>query len=478
MKNSKSQFTLGLAAACAAITFSLAVCAQAQTVNFLTKFQGVQGSATGVIQAMDGNFYGVAFGGAHDKGEVFRMTPTGALSTVYSFCSQLKCADGEDPAAVPVLGGDGSLYGVAPAGGNNFAGQGAGTFWKVTLDGQFTNLYTFCPKTGCADGVFPNGIIQASDGNFYGTTSVGGNGVGTIFRISSTGQFKLLYTFCSLAKCTDGASPGFPPIQGSDGNFYGVASNGGANKGGVIYELTPSGTYSVLYNFCGGGVRFCQNGQKPTNIVQDAKGNFFGTTESGGLYYTGAGTVFEFTSAHQYSVLHRFDTTDGGFPYAQLTLASDGNLYGTTISGGGGSGTIFEITPAGEFTSLYSFSPPQGYPPSTGPLFQAIDGDFYGATAYGPPPCCYGTIYKLSNGLSPQVKPAPAAGKAGQSVIVLGNGLTGSTSVTFNGIAAEFTVESDTYIRATVPAGATTGTVSVVTPSGTLNSNPQFVVTK
>ncbi|HYM79527.1 MAG TPA: choice-of-anchor tandem repeat GloVer-containing protein [Candidatus Dormibacteraeota bacterium] len=478
MTNSKSLPTLGFALACAALTFCLAVRAQAQTVTFLAKFQGVQASATGVIQATDGNFYGVAGGGAHDRGQVFRMTPSGELTTLYSFCSQIKCTDGEYPQSVPTLGSDGNLYGVTSAGGNNFAGQGAGIIWKMTLDGQFTILYTFCPSSGCADGVVPSGIIQASDGNFYGTTSVGGKGVGTIFQISPTGQFKLLYTFCSLAKCTDGANPGFPPLQGSDGNFYGVTSSGGTGKGGVIYELTPSGTYSVIYNFCNGGFKLCQNGASPTTIAQDANGNFFGTTEYGGLFYAGAGTVFEFSSTHQYSVLHKFDTTDGALPYARLTLASDGNLYGTTLDGGAGNGTIFEITPAGEFTSLYSFTSPLGYDPAAGPLFQGSDGDFYGATQYGPAPCCYGTIFKLSNGLSPLVKTVPVAAKAGKQVIILGNGLTGSTNVTFNGIAAEYTVVSDTYIKATVPAGATTGPVSVVTPSGTLNSNPPFVVTR
>ena len=479
MKGSKSLLALSFAVACAAIIFSLAVRAQAQNVSFIARLTSSQRAATGVIQATDGNFYGTASGGAYDKGQVFRMTPSGEISTLYSFCSQPKCTDGEW-GTTPILGSDGNLYGVSDAGGNNFAGQGAGTFWKVTLDGKFTTLYTFCPSFGCADGVSPNGIMQASDGNFYGTTPGWGKFyAGTIFQISPTGQFNLLYTFCSLANCADGGYPGFPPIQGSDGNFYGVTSTGGLGKGGVIYELTPSGTYSVLYNFCNNeGHGGCPDGTKPTTIVQDANGNFFGTTEGGGLYYAEAGTVFEFSSTHQYSVLHRFDKTDGDSPSAPLTLASDGNFYATALGGDAASeGTIFEITPAGEFTSLYDFASPQAYDPY-GPLFQATDGDFYGATAYGPPPCCHGTIFKLTNGLSPLVETVPVAGKVGQSVIILGYGLTGSTSVTFNGVAAAFTVESDTYIRATVPTGATTGTVSVDTPAGTLNSNPQFLVTK
>ena len=139
-----------------AITFSLAQCAHAQTISFLTKFTGKQTSAIGVIQATDGNFYGVtSTGGAYDKGQVFQMTPTGELSTIYSFCAPPYCTDGGYPESVPILGSDGDLYGVASEGGNHFAGQGAGTVWKMTLDGQLTTLYTFCPTTGCADGVAP-----------------------------------------------------------------------------------------------------------------------------------------------------------------------------------------------------------------------------------------------------------------------------------------------------------------------------------
>src|ERR1700730_4119885 len=229
MKSSKSLCTLGLALACAAITFSLAVCARAQDVTFLA-----QAGATSLIQATDGNFYGTGRGGIHDQGQVFRMTPDGKLTTIYSFCSQPNCADGADPFSAPILGNDGNLYGVIAVGGKN----GAGTFYRLTLDGQFTKLYRFCSSPGCTDGVFPTGVIQASDGNFYGTTKVGGKfNDGTIFQISPTGQFKLLYTFCSQAHCTDGQNPNFPPIQGIDGNFYGATYAGGAYRGGTVYEL-------------------------------------------------------------------------------------------------------------------------------------------------------------------------------------------------------------------------------------------------
>jgi uncharacterized repeat protein (TIGR03803 family) len=471
MKSSKTFRTLCLALACAA-SFSLAVSAQAQTVTFVTQFTGNLRAATGVVQATDGNFYGTDGGGANSRGDIFRMTPSGKVSTIYSFCSEPNCSDGEYPNPTPVLGSDGNLYGTAPAGANG-PGTGFGTFFKMTLGGKLTTLYSFCPSSPCDDGVSPNGVVLASDGNFYGTTPVAGKSdAGTIFQISPTGQFKLLYTFCSSAKCADGGNPGFPPIQGRDGNFYGTTSTGGTNEGGVVYELTPSGTYTVLHNFCAPNDNTCKTGAVPSQLVQDTNGNFFGTTSSG------VEVVFEFTSKHQYLVLHTFHSTAGGTFPSGLTLANDGNFYGTTAEGGtAGDGTVFEMTPSGKFTSLYSFSSSNGYNPA-GTLFQGTNGNVYGATEFGAPACCFGTIFRLSNNFSPLVETVPVAGKVGKQIIILGNGLTGTTSVKFNGKAATFTVVSGTEIKATVPSGATTGTVSVVTPTGTLNSNPQFVVTK
>jgi uncharacterized repeat protein (TIGR03803 family) len=403
------------------------------------------------------------------------VTAAGKLTSVYSFCSQANCADGKYPTSGPILGSDGIFYGVVSSSGNS---TGSGTFYKLTPGGKLTTLYTFCPTSPCADGQGPTGVIQASNGNFYGTTYFSGkfNG-GTIFQISSVGKFKLLYSFCSRANCVDGANPSYSPIQASNGDFYGATQGGGTYGHGVVYQITPAGTYKVLYNFC--SASDCSDGYRPTAIVQDANGNLFGTTFGGGSY--GWGTVFEITPANQYVVLHSFDNKDGAAnPIAGLTLANDGNLYGTTQAGfQNNGGTIFEITPAGVFTPLYTFcnsscitgANPEGW------LFQGTDGILYGNGNAGGS-MGYGTVFRLSNGLSPLVETVPVAGKVGEHVIILGNGLTGSTSVTFNSMPATFTVVSDTEITATVPSGATTGTVSVVTPSGTLNSNPQFVVTR
>jgi hypothetical protein len=207
--------------------------------------------------------------------------------------------------------------------------------------------------------------------------------------------------------------------------------------------------------------------------VRDANGNFFGTTEYNAKGH-GYGSVFEFTSTNQLLVLHDFDD-DNDWPYTGLTIANDGNVYGVFGYDTKASGSIFKVTPAGVYSRVYSFFGTAA--PPVGPLFQGTDGSFYGVTPYGPGDFD-GEVFRFSNNLSPLVETVPVMGPDGQSVLILGNGLTGSTSVTFNGVAAAFTVESDTYISAKVPAGATTGAVSVVTPSGTLKGSPQFVVTK
>jgi len=479
MKAHKSHFTLGLALACAAFTFSLAVRAQAQTFSYFTNFNARAAGAS-VMQATDGNLYMGGGAGAYGQGAIFRVTPSGGFNILYSFCPQRGCPDGSYP-STPILGSDGNFYGATESGGTRIGG---GTIYKLTLGGELTTLYSFCTNSNCPDGSGPYGLIQASDGNLYGLTSNGGYLTnGTIFRVSPTGEFTVLHYFCLNSSCGSDAPAPTGLIQGIDGNLYGTTRFGGPHNGGVLFKLTLAGEYSVIYNFC--SLSDCLDGGAPTGLVQDANGNFFGANYAGGS--DGYGTVFELTSKNRYTVLANFDFVLGT-PLG-LTLASDGNFYGTTqgASNYGTGGTVFEVTPKGRVTFLNVFGNScaldTGWYPD-GPIFQNTEGTLYGATAYGnsmgdcnPNGDGYGTIYSVT-GLTPLVETAPVAGPVGQSVIILGNGLTGSSSVTFNGVSAAFTVESDTYIKATVPQGATTGAVSVVTPSGTLKSTPQFVVTK
>jgi uncharacterized repeat protein (TIGR03803 family) len=480
MRRKTQRFLFLVAFVAAALTFSLTVLAQAQTVTTLATFNGVDGYGpfASVVQATDGNFYGTtdSGGSVFQEGTFFRVTPGGKLTDLYNFCSQPNCADGAFLASVPILGSDGNLYGVAGGGGNS---TDAGTVYRMTLGGKLTIVYAFCPALPCTDGAGPTGLVQGEGGNFYGSTSVTANSYGgyggTIFSMSPGGELKVLHTFCSHVNCMDGDLSLYPPILGSDGNLYGVTYFGGNQEGGVLWEVTAAGAYKVLYNFCGksGG---CKSAN-PFTVVRDFNGDFFGTTASGGG--NNSGVVFEITSTGKYIDLHDFDSGNGPtWPYTGLTLANDGNLYG--VSGGGieNGGFIFEITLAdGSFKNLYVFNGPGDASEPPGPLFQGTDGDLYGTTSYGPG-SGDGMVFRLSNGLSPLVETVPTAGKVGKRILILGNNLTGTTSVTFNGVPAQFTVEKDTFIRATVPTGATTGTVSVVTPTGTLNSNPQFVVTK
>ena len=238
-----------------------------------------------------------------------------------------------------------------------------------------------------------------------------------------------------------------------------------------MYEITAAGHYNVLHKFC--SQPNCADGSDPNSLVQDASGNLYGTTPFGGASLD-SGTLFKITPANEFSVLHTFELSEAP---QSLIIGSDGNLYGTTGVAGGYGGTVFQMTPQGVYTDVYHFCAGDACTiAGLITIFQATDGIFYGTTANGGN-MGYGEAYSFSNNLSPLVATAPAAGKVGQSIIILGNGLTGSTSVTFNGVPAKFMVDSDTYMKATIPAGAATGKVSVVTPSGTLNST-SFVVTR
>jgi uncharacterized repeat protein (TIGR03803 family) len=474
-----SRFFLTLAFAYLALTFSLAARVQAQTFDYFAFFNGTDGDGPNtIIQGTDGNFYTTTSqGGPLQYGNIVRITPSGEITSLYDFCSKPQCSDGAIPFSPPILGSDGNLYGVTYAGGSDLDnGNGWGTVYKMALDGQFTTLHTFCTYP-CDDGVNPKGIVQAADGNLYGVTSGGGEfGGGTIYRITTTGEFKVVHNFCSLADCADGQAPESSPILGSDGNLYGTTYFGnGEDNSGTVYSLTPSGTFGVVHTFSFHNTfdHSYNEGEDPIAVVQDAHGNLFGTTYEGGTF--GQGNIFEITSTHQYRVLHNFTYGPESSVYG-VTYANDGNLYGTA-GGINAQGSMFEITPAGDYTTIQYFFGKNGIWGPYG-FYQAPNGNLYGSVATYNHNNDNGALFGFSNDFSPSVQTVPGGGKVGASVLILGDNLTGSTSVTFNGVAAAFTVESDTYIKATVPAGATTGVVSVVTPSGTLNSNPQFVVSK
>lgn len=446
----------------------------------------------GVVQAANGNLYGTtSLGGAYFNpasccgGTIFKITPDGALATLHSFCAQPACADGNSPQAGLVQATDGNLYGTTAGGKYN-----AGSIFKITPSGELVTLYSFCSQgSNCLDGESPiAGLVHATDGNLYGTTGTGGShGDGTVFRITLGGQLTTLHNFCSQANCADGIDPGATLVQASDGNFYGTTYEGGADYGpanygsGTAFKITPAGVFSTLYNFC--SQPNCADGFNPNaGLIQGTDGNFYGTTYEDG---EGGGTAFRLTPGGVLTTLYSFCAqggaacVDGDNPIAGLIQASDGNFYGTTASGGEfGGGTIYSLTASGVLTTLYSFCSQGGCADGSSPyagVTQDSNGDFYGATYEGGS-SGHGTLFKLSLGLAPFLALQSVSGKVGSTVRILGDNLKGSTSVSFNGASAKLVAISDTAITATVPIGASTGLVRVMTTGGPLSSSVVFTV--
>jgi uncharacterized repeat protein (TIGR03803 family) len=485
-----------------AFCIAIAIASSAQTVSrrILDGANGANPSGT-LTQGWNGNFYGTAlYGGPYvDRskhnagyGTIFEMTPDGQVTTLYSFCSQLKgriCTDGQLPRSGLILAANGNFYGTTVQGGaNNF-----GTFFEIMPGGQLTTLYSFCSQS-CPEGLLPNGLVQAVDGKFYGTTQSGGaGGGGTIFAITPAGKLTVIHSF----EDATGSVPAATLLQATNGYLYGTTASGGANDKcvgtcGTVFGVTPAGDYKVLHNFC--ALPNCDDGYSPeAPLIQGSDGNLYGTTVLGGA--NGSGTAFKLTLDGQFTTLYTFcsvinsrNCVDGYFPQAGLVQGTDGNFYGTSAIGGEQSGgNIFQLTPDGALTVLYSFcitvtSCPDGSRPSTS-LTQATNGILYGVTDTGgdSKDCPYtplgpgcGSAFATTVGLAPFVQANPGSGKLGWTIHILGNNLTGATSVTFNGTPASFAVLSGTHIKAKVPAGTTSGMIEVTTPSGTLSSLVPF----
>jgi uncharacterized repeat protein (TIGR03803 family) len=387
--------------ACMALLICLALSAHshAQTFTSLLSFNEANGDNPygTLVQGANGNFYGTTssdFGSGY--GTIFEITAEGALTTLYSFCSLPNCADGSYPVSGLTLARDGNFYGLT----NNGGSHGDGTFFRITPEGTLTTLYSFCSEMLCADGYGPvDALIQAANGNFYGATAYGGaTGYGTLFEMSPVGRLTTLYNFCSKTNCIDGSLPFGTLLQLKNGTFYGTTYLGGANGDfGTIFKMS-GGKFTTIYSFC--AKTNCSDGFGPYGgLVLGKSGNFYGTTGYGGTVPTacngqGCGTIFQLTRSNQLITLHNFCSSascvDGELPTSALISASNGNLYGTTayggthcISGGtSGCGTIFGITPTGSFTVLHSFDSTDGYDPQTS-LLQASDGTLYGTTISG-----------------------------------------------------------------------------------------------
>jgi uncharacterized repeat protein (TIGR03803 family) len=307
--------------------------------------------------------------------------------------------------------------------------------------------------------------IQASDGNFYGTTFQDS----TVYRYSLSQGYSVIYQFNQ----TQGQGVFASLIQGTDGNLYGVAESGGANDCGTIFRLTTSGVPLGYYSFpCGGG------GLYPVAaLVQASDGNFYGTTSEGGL--ENYGTIFKLDQGGGVSILYRFSGRASGEYPSGLMQATDGNLYGVAAGGGSSNqGVLFRITTGGTYTVLDTFVRENTGGNPEAPPVQDTNGMLYGTTHDGGADLA-GTVYSVDLGLEPFIALVGYISQPGQAVQILGQALTGTTSVTFNGIpATSFDIVSDTYMTAVIPAGATTGPVVVTTPTGTLTSNKNLVMSE
>ncbi|MGA7414266.1 MAG: choice-of-anchor tandem repeat GloVer-containing protein [Bryobacteraceae bacterium] len=375
-------------------------------------FDGTGGAkpTAALVQATNGDLYGTTFQGGVDglpnpTGTAFKLSPSGGLMTLHNFCSQRNsagdCLDGANPTQPLFQAANGDLYGMTYyAGDNTFCPNQCGVIFKMTLSGTLLTLYSFCPDGKgilCTDGEQPYGVglIQAPDKHFYGTTTYGGSikaidwridyGCGTVFQITPSGTLTTLHTFCA-----DGSLPMTGLTRAFNGDFYGTTTSGGtgcAGNGGcgTVFKITASGTLTTLYSFC--TQTGCPDGKGPnTALIQADNGDIYGTTPSGGA--TGGGTIFQITKAGTLTTLYSFCALTGcadGKNSTGLIQGSDGNLYGTTSAGGAyGEGTVFEFTD-GMLTTFYSFCATSGCPDGASPnaLVQHTNGAFYGTARRG-----------------------------------------------------------------------------------------------
>ncbi|CAN5422283.1 hypothetical protein BH10BAC2_BH10BAC2_18660 [soil metagenome] len=385
-----------------------------------------------LVQAADGNFYGITYGGgANGAGTIFKMTAAG----VYTLLRHLnKTTDGGNSYSSLTLGKDGNLYGITYGGGTfnygtifkittagvftvlrhlngptdgggsqsdliqgsdgNFYGScygygsiGNGTIFKITAAGVYTVLRHLFSTT---DGGHPYGnLFQNSDGLLYGMNRTGGAaGAGTAFKITAAGAYTVLHSFLND---TEGGTPNAGFIKGNDGNLYALLSLGGNLTGGTVIKMTAAGAVTTLVNFNGAA-----KGNAPNESLAKGKDSaYYGTASGGGAY--GYGTIFKICGGAT-TVLKSFNrNTDGSVPLGSLIQATDGNFYGMTSEGGmnGGYGTIFKVTPAGTYTVLRHLTGSTDGGSPYGSLIQATDGFLYGMTSSGGTNTG-GTIFKIS----------------------------------------------------------------------------------
>lgn len=450
---------------------------------------GAQPEYMSFIQGIDGNLYGTTYaGGTYHQGSIFSINTAGGLTPLYDFCAAPNgsgfCPDGGSPYGGLVQAADGIFYGTTSLGGDGGTNGGDnGTIFEFKRGATtpLTTLYNF----QFTDGAFPYaGLVQGNGDTFYGTTYEGGTGhSGTIFSyaVGATTPFSSLYNFCTLTACADGAYPISGLAETANGTLYGLSSF-------TAFDFSPgSKKLKTLYSFCSG--TSCDSFEGPYGtLIQGNDGSFYGTSSGGGTY--NYGVIFKITPGGSpvYTPLYSFCSDiptcpDGAKPTGTLVQGTDGSFYGTTQNGGAHSnnGTIFKFTPGATpaLVTLYSFCLQSACSDGSKPHGGLIQdtNGTFYGTTYAGGADSDGTIFSLSVGLGAFVETKTDFGKEQAHIGILGQGFSKESVVTFGGVAATFTRTGTTFINATVPADALTGPVTVTTGSETLTSNNTFHVT-
>lgn len=431
------------------------------TLNHRSDFTLTNGATpmSRLVLASDGNYYGTTMlGGPSSQGQIIRVSPDGKHEVVLSFTGTTGAAIGVTPLAGLTVGPDGALYGVTQG---SLGGPFYGSIFKVTTAGEFTSLVQFTGTTGSFLGAQPqHDLCLGSDGNFYGVTPGGGaNGSGTAFKMTPSGTFTTLRSFST----STGSVPSGGLVEGPDGNFYGGTTGGGSSGAGTLYRITSTGTHAVVVNFNGSSAPFGYglNGQ----MVVGGDGALYGASRSNTIS-PNLGTIFRLTTAGDFSTLARFTGTTGAVlgenPMGGLVSHPNGYLYGVTSLGGlNNQGTVFKISQEGEFTSLVSFTAA----PVFSTLKQAANGKFYGTTLGGGGASGAGTAFAMPPGGAPEF-----LAKLGPN--------TGTTAWNSRG---GFIQGADGDLYATADRGgsgtATTGSVFKLTTAGALSTVATFTGT-
>jgi len=360
----------------------------AQTFKVLHSFTGGGDGAypyAGLVQDAVGNLYGAAADGGDDPscssyytygcGVIFVLDRNGEERVI----RRLNGANGALPLGTPTLDRSGNLYGTTNGGGF----FGSGTVFIVSK-AQKERFFSLLPGSEYADA----GVVRDREGNLYGTTTAGGAGDGTVYKLSVSRECAL-DTFSASGECVlhiftgerDGSNPEWQLLIDADGNLYGTTVYGGPFRdSGTVFEITRSGKFVLLYAFTGGA----DGGGPDGPLMQDAQGNLYGTTGGGGTF--GAGTVFKLDRNGKETVIHSFNYTDGISPVGNLAMDAGRNIYGTTVGGGVGfpaAGTVFKLDAAGQETVLHNFDEgPDGGTPYTG-VTRDDSGNLYGTTSIG-----------------------------------------------------------------------------------------------